>query len=43
MLLNIYKQYIYNTVKFVIETTCIKRPPALKDQCSDTTTLLKVT
>ena len=30
-----------NTVKPVLETTCIKRPPALRDHCSDTTTLLK--
>ena len=29
------------TVKPVLETTCIKRPPALRDHCSDTTTLLK--
>ena len=29
------------TVKPVLVTTCIKRPPALRDQCSDTTTLLK--
>ena len=25
-----------NTVKPVLETTCIKRPPALRDHCSDT-------
>ena len=31
----------FNTVKPVLETTCIKRPPALRDHCSDTTTLLK--
>ena len=29
------------TVKPVLETTCIKRPYALRDHCSDTTTLLK--
>ena len=28
------------TVKPVLETTCIKRPPALRDHHSDTTTLL---
>ena len=28
-----------NTVKPVLETTCIKRPPALRDHCSDTTTV----
>ena len=28
-------------VKPVLETTCIKSPPALRDHCSDTTTLLK--
>ena len=28
------------TVKPVLETICIKRPPALRDHCSDTTTLL---
>ena len=27
-----------NTVKPVLETICIKRPPALRDHCSDTTT-----
>ena len=30
-------------VKPVLETTCIKRPPALRDHCSDTTTILKST
>ena len=30
-----------NTVKPVLETTCIKGPLASKDHCSDTTTLLK--
>ena len=30
-----------NTVKLVLETTCIKGPPALRDHCSDTSTLLK--
>ena len=29
-----------NTVKPVLETTCIKRPLALRDHCSNTTTLL---
>ena len=29
------------TVKPVLETTCTKRPPALRDHCSDTTTHLK--
>ena len=32
-----------NTVNAVLETTCIKRPPALRDYCPDTTTLLKAT
>ena len=31
------------TVKSVLETTCIKRPPALRDLCSDTAILLKST
>ena len=31
------------TVKTVLGTTCIKRPPALRDHCSDTTILLKAT
>ena len=31
------------TVKPVLDTTCIKRPPALRDHCSDTITLLKAT
>ena len=31
------------TVKPVLETTCIKRPPALRDHLSDATTLLKST
>ena len=31
------------TVKPVLETTCIKIPPALRDHCSDTPTLLKST
>ena len=31
------------TVKLVLETTCIKRPPALIDHCSDKRTLLKST
>ena len=32
-----------NTVKPGLETTDIKRPPALRDHCSDTTKLLKST
>ena len=32
-----------NTVKPMLETTCIKRPPALRDHGSDTTTLFKST
>ena len=28
------------TVEPLLETTCIKRPLALRDNCSDTTTLL---
>ena len=32
-----------STVKPVLENTCIKRPPAVRDYCSDTTTLLKLT
>ena len=32
--------YCSYTVKPVLETTCIKRPPALRDHYSDTTTLL---
>ena len=32
-----------NTVKPVLETTCIKRTPALRDHCSDTATVLKST
>ena len=34
---------IYNAAKSLSETTCIKRPPALRDHCSDTTALLKST
>ena len=34
---------VRNTVKPVFETTCIKRPSALRDYCSDTTNLLKST
>ena len=34
---------IAGTVKPVLETTCIKRPSALRDHCSDTATLLKST
>ena len=30
-------------VKPVLEPTCIKRPPALEDHCSDTASLLKST
>ena len=32
---------ICNTVKPVLETSCIKQYPALRDHCSDTTFLLK--
>ena len=32
-----------HTVKPVLDTTCIKRPPDLRDHCSDTTTLHKST
>ena len=32
-----------NTVKPVLETTCIKRPSALRDHCSDIPNLLKST
>ena len=32
-----------DTGKPVLETTCIKRPPALRDHCSDTATLLNST
>ena len=31
----------HNAVKPVLVTTCIKRPPALRDHCSDTTTCLR--
>ena len=35
-------RFLYKfTIKPVLETTCIRRPPALRDHCSDTTTLLK--
>ena len=30
-----------STVKLVLEITCIKRPPALRNLCSDTATVLK--
>ena len=32
-----------DTVKPLLETSYVKRPPALKDHCSDTTPLLKST
>ena len=32
-----------DTVKPVLKTTCIKRPPTLRDHCSDTATILKST
>ena len=35
--------YLVSTVKPVLETTCIKRTPALRDHCSDTATLLEST
>ena len=31
-----------NAVKLVLETTCIKRPPALRGHCSDTITVLNL-
>ena len=34
---------LHHTVKPVLETTCIKRPPALKDRRSDTAIFLKST
>ena len=34
------QQMKWNTGKPVLETTCIGRPPALRDHYSDTTTLL---
>ena len=34
---------ILYTVKPVLKTTCIKRPPALRDHCSDRANPLKVT
>ena len=37
------KNEFSSTVKPVLETICIKRPPAVKDYCSDTTILLKST
>ena len=33
---------VYYTGKPVLETTCIKRSPALRDHCSDTTHLLNI-
>ena len=39
----LYLEASESTVKPVLETTCIRRPPALRDQCSDTTSLLKST
>ena len=35
-------QYFVHTVKPVLETTGIKRPPALRDHCSDTTSPSKI-
>ena len=40
MLLSQLQQCTY--IKLVLETTCTKRPPALRDHCSDTTTLLNL-
>ena len=37
------KYSLPHTVKSVLETTCIEKPPALRDHCFDTTTLLKAT
>ena len=31
---------MHDHMKLGLETTCIKRPPALRDHCSDATTLL---
>ena len=36
-------EHLQNTVKPVLEATCIKRPSALTDHCYDTTTLPKST
>ena len=40
---NVPVSWISNIVKRVLETTCIKRPTALRDQYSDITALLKST
>ena len=40
LVLNANTEFKHTTVKPVLKTTCIKKPPALKDHCSDTTTLL---
>ena len=40
--LNFRHAQIESTVKPMLETTYIKRPPALRDHCSDTTTLPKI-
>ena len=36
-------QFFNHTIKPLLETTSIKRPPALRDHCPDTKTLLKST
>ena len=41
--LNLYRSTEVHTVKPVLEITCIKKPPDLRDYCSDTITLLKST
>ena len=33
----------YDLLLNLLETTCVKRPPALRDHCYDTATLLKST
>ena len=40
---NITLMNLQSTVKPALETTCTKRPPALKDHCSDTAIFLKST
>ena len=37
------EQSMTYTVKSVLETTCIKRPPTLRNHCSDTAILHKST
>ena len=40
LMITVSKFVATNTVKPVLETTCITRPPALRDHRSDTTILL---